>query len=132
MRTRWEIFRLDSNTSVLKNAPAKLYEFLAVAVAGSIIIALLQGTPENDFLELLTFMAISAYRIMPSMSRLNGAIMQMNGQQLPPWTSWNWADAMFDMRQIRPQRESNLSTVNLQSKSTLCLTKPSDTPVLNT
>ena len=85
MKDRWTIFRLDSNTSVLNLAPAKLYEVLAVvAVAGSIIIALLQGTPDSGFLELLTFMAISAYRIMPSMSRLNGAVMQMNGQQLRP------------------------------------------------
>ena len=52
-----------------------------VAVAGSIIIALLQGTPESGFLELLSFMAISAYRIMPSLSRINGAVMLMRGQE---------------------------------------------------
>ena len=82
LKDRWTIFRLASNTSVLTLTPAKLYEVLAVvAVAGSIIIALLQGTPESGFLELLSFMAISAYRIMPSMSRLNGAVIQMRGQQ---------------------------------------------------
>ena len=82
LKDRWTIFRIFSNTSVLNIAPAKLYEVLAViAVAGSIIIALLQGTPEAGFLQLLSFMAISAYRIMPSMSRLNGAVMQMRGQK---------------------------------------------------
>lgn len=82
LKDRWTIFRLASNTSVLTLAPAKLYEVLAVvAVAGSIIIALLQETPESGFLELLSFMAISAYRIMPAMSRLNGAVMQMRGQK---------------------------------------------------
>ena len=82
LKNRWTIFRLASNTSVLNLTPAKLYEVLAVvAVAGSIIIALLQGTPESGFLELLSFMAISAYRVMPSMSRLNGAVLQMRGQQ---------------------------------------------------
>ena len=82
LKDRWTIFRISSNTSVLNLAPAKLYEVLAViAVAGSIIIALLQGTPEAGFLQLLSFMAISAYRIMPSMSRLNGAVMQMRGQK---------------------------------------------------
>ena len=82
LKDRWTIFRLASNTSVLSITPAKLYEVLAVvAVAASIIIALLQGTPELGFLELLSFMAISAYRIMPSMSRLNGAVMQMRGFQ---------------------------------------------------
>ena len=81
LKDRWIIFRLASNTSVLNLTPAKLYEVLAVtAVAGSIIIALLQGIPDSGFLELLSFMAIGAYRIMPSMSRLNGAVMQMRGQ----------------------------------------------------
>ena len=81
LRERRSIFRILSNTTVLNTAPAKLYEVLAVvAVAGSIIIALLQGTPEAGFLELLSFMAISAYRIMPSMSRLNSAIMGMQSQ----------------------------------------------------
>lgn len=82
LKDRWTIFRIQSNTTVLNLAPAKLYEVLAVvAVAGSIIIALLQGTPEAGFLQLLSFMAISAYRIMPSMSRLNGAMMQMRGHE---------------------------------------------------
>ncbi len=82
LKDRWTIFRISSNSSVLNLTPAKLYEVLAVvAVAGSIIIALLQGTPESGFLQLLSFMAISAYRIMPSMSRLNGAVMGMRGQR---------------------------------------------------
>lgn len=81
LHERRSIFRIMSNTTVLNTAPAKLYEVLAVvAVAGSIIIALLQGTPEAGFLELLSFMAISAYRVMPSMSRLNSAIMGMQSQ----------------------------------------------------
>lgn len=81
LKDRKTIFRIQSNTSVLNMAPSKLYEVLAVvAVAGSIIIALLQGTPQAGFLQLLTFMAISAYRIMPSMSRLNAAILQMRSQ----------------------------------------------------
>jgi ABC-type multidrug transport system fused ATPase/permease subunit len=82
LKDLWTIFRIASNTSVLNLTPAKLYEVLAVvAVAGSIIIALLQGTPDSGFLELLSFMAISAYRIMPSMSRINRSVMQIRGQQ---------------------------------------------------
>ena len=82
LKDRWAIFRIQSNTTILSLTPAKLYEVLAViAVAGSIIIALLQGTPESGFLELLSFMAISSYRIMPSMSRLNGAVIRMREQQ---------------------------------------------------
>ena len=72
------IYRIISNVTVLNFAPAKLYEVLAViAISGSIILALMQGTPQSGFLELLTYMAICAYRIMPSMSRLNTAIMRM-------------------------------------------------------
>ena len=78
LQDRKKIFRIQSNITVLQVSPSKLYEVLAVtAVAGSIIVALMQGTPKAGFLELLTFMAISAYRIMPSMSRLNNAVMQM-------------------------------------------------------
>ena len=82
LKDRWTILRIVSNTSVLALSPSKLYEVLAViAVAGSIIIALLQGTPEASFLQLLSVMAISAYRIMPSMSRLNSVIIRMREQQ---------------------------------------------------
>ncbi len=78
LKDQKSIFRIQSNTTVLQVSPSKLYEVLAVtAVASSIIITLIQGTPQAGFLELLTLMAISAYRIMPSMSRLNNAVMQM-------------------------------------------------------
>lgn len=81
LRNRSTLFRIQSNTTVLNFAPAKLYEVLAVmAVSGSIIISLLQDAPQSGFLQMLSLMAISAYRILPSMNRLNGAIMQMRGQ----------------------------------------------------
>ena len=82
LKSQEGIFRIEGDTRVLNVVPAKLYEVLAViAVAGAIVIALLQGTPDASFLELLSFMAISAYRIMPSMSRINGAIIQIRLQQ---------------------------------------------------
>lgn len=81
LKNQQSIFRVQSNTTALNYAPARLYEALAVtAVAGSIFIALLQDTTQTSFLQLLTFMAISAYRIMPSMSRINGIALQMRGQ----------------------------------------------------
>ena len=82
LRSQKSIFRIQGDTKVLNLIPAKLYEVLAVtAVAGSIIIALLQGTPDSGFIELLSLMAISAYRIMPSMSRINGSIMLIRVQK---------------------------------------------------
>ena len=54
-------------------APAKLYEVLAVtAVSAAIFISLLLGESNEAFLNLLIVMALSAYRVMPSMTRLNG------------------------------------------------------------
>ena len=66
------LFRIGSNSSVLSTFPAKLYEVLAVmSVSGAIIVSLLANTGDGEFFELLTLMAISAYRVMPTMTRLN-------------------------------------------------------------
>ncbi len=72
------LFRLSSNSQIMNMAPAKLYEVLAVtAVSASIFISLLLRNTNEAFLNLLILMALSAYRIMPSMSRLNSLIMSM-------------------------------------------------------
>jgi len=72
------LFRISSNSQIMNMAPAKLYEVLAVtAVSASIFISLLLRDTNEAFLNLLILMALSAYRIMPSMSRLNGQIMGM-------------------------------------------------------
>jgi ABC-type multidrug transport system fused ATPase/permease subunit len=68
---------------VVNLAPSKLYEVLAIiALTGAIIISLLnQQSGDNvGFIELLTILTLSAYRIMPSMSRLNTNFMGMQGQ----------------------------------------------------
>jgi len=81
LRSRKQIFRILGNSLVLNLAPSKLYEVLAViAVAGSILVALTQQTPESGLIELLSLMAISAYRVMPSMTRINIALNQMRGE----------------------------------------------------
>lgn len=78
LKTTKFLYRISSNSSVLYSLPAKTYEVLSVlGVSGAIIISLLQNTGGEEFFELLTLMAISAYRIMPSMSRINGTIMNM-------------------------------------------------------
>ena len=78
LRTTKFLFRIASNSSVLYSLPSKTYEVLSVlGVSGAIVISLLQGTGGEEFFELLSLMAISAYRIMPTMSRINGTIMNM-------------------------------------------------------
>jgi len=78
-----QTFRIFSNQTVVSLAPSKLYEVLAIiALTGAIIISLLnQQSGDNvGFIELLTILTLSAYRIMPSMSRLNANFMGMQGQ----------------------------------------------------
>ena len=66
------LFRIGSNSAVLSAFPSKLYEVLAVmAVSGAIIISLMTDAGGGEFFELLSLMAISAYRVMPTMTRLN-------------------------------------------------------------
>jgi len=78
LKTTKFLFRISSNSSVLYSLPSKTYEVLSVlGVSGAIIISLLQDTGGEEFFELLTLMAISAYRVMPTMSRINGTIMNM-------------------------------------------------------
>jgi len=78
LKTTKFLYRIGSNSSVLYSLPAKTYEVLSIlGVSGAIVISLLQNTGGDEFFELLTLMAISAYRIMPSMSRINATIMNM-------------------------------------------------------
>ena len=131
LKDRWTIFRLESNTSVLNLTPAKLYEVLAVvAVAGSIIIALLQGTPDSGFLELLSFMAISAYRIMPSMSRLNGAVMQMRGQHYVLETMERGCSNQLNNHIRKTSNTEHVATVNINVNQVTLSYEALDKPVL--
>ncbi len=131
LKDLWTIFRLASNTSVLTLTPAKLYEVLAVvAVAGSIIIALLQGTPESGFLELLSFMAISAYRIMPSMSRLNGAVMQMRGQHYVLETMERGCSNQPNIHNRTKSNTELVTTVHLHVNQATLAYEALDEPVL--
>ena len=78
LRTTKLLYRVSSNSTVINSLPAKTYEVLAVTgVSGAIVISLARGTGGEQFFELLTLMAISAYRIMPTMSRINGTMMGM-------------------------------------------------------
>lgn len=132
LKDRRVIFRIQSNYTVMSLAPAKLYEVLAVvAIAGSIIIALLQGTPQAGFLELLTFMAISAYRIMPSMSRLNGTILQMRSQAhvLNAMESGN-ASTIEDLKENTQGAKENRTNINIQLNNITLEYEALDRPVL--
>ena len=78
--TRKAFFRIQANRQVMLQMPAKLYEVLAIGVIGAaIFLSLLFEWENSAFFELLTLLALAAYRIMPSMSRINGYLMSMRG-----------------------------------------------------
>ncbi len=80
LRDTRRLFRVNGNTVVLQAMPVRLFEALAVtAVAGSIIIGLAVN-PDLSSFSTLTILALSAYRVMPAMSRLNGRIIAIRGQ----------------------------------------------------
>lgn len=81
LEKRATLFRLMANRQVLLSMPAKLYEVLAVGViAVAIVMAMLWEWQDLAFFEFLTLMVLAAYRIMPSLSRINGYVMQMRSQ----------------------------------------------------
>ena len=110
LERRSQIFDVDSGITVLNLAPSKLYELLAVMIiALSIVVSLVLGTPSQHFLEILSVLAISAYRVMPSMSRVNGAIMQMRAKR-------HVMNAIQDMHSQSPH-ESQIRTETAQHLS---------------
>ena len=79
-RTR-ELYRVHSRQMVLGIVPTRLYEFLAVtALCGIIVASLWMGDSDSAFFETLSLLALSAYRVMPAMSRINARLIAMRGQ----------------------------------------------------
>lgn len=73
------IYNVSSNSTVIQLLPGKLYEMLAViAVSGTIILTVLSQTENAELLELVTILALSTYRVMPSMMRINTQVMGMS------------------------------------------------------
>lgn len=133
LKDRWRIFRIQSNTNVLNLVPAKLYEVLAVsAISASIILAIIQGTPQGGFLKLLTFMAISAYRIMPSMSRINVAVMQMRSQAHVLDTIEGASNVLKSRTSKRASKAVFYKdTIDIELQNVVLKYEASETPIIN-
>jgi ABC-type multidrug transport system fused ATPase/permease subunit len=81
LRKTKQLYAVHSNQMVLGIAPARLYELLAVsALCVAIIISLFFGNAGPAFFESLSLLALSAYRIMPAMARINSRMIVMRGQ----------------------------------------------------
>ena len=78
LKEKWTTLKIASSVTVINFLPSKLYEVLAVIViAGGVGMSLVMEQPQEEFLTLLSVMSLSAYRMMPSMSRINAVLMAM-------------------------------------------------------
>jgi ABC-type multidrug transport system fused ATPase/permease subunit len=94
-----------------------MYEVLAVVgVSGAIVISLARGTGGEQFFELLTLMAISAYRIMPTMSRINGVMMAMSRNMYALGAMERGLGAVLES-----SSQMELNTLELDSRPTISL-----------
>lgn len=68
----WVNYTISSNLFLLNQIPRPLYEWLAILSIGSAIFVSFQLNIRNeDFLSMLTFLAIGAYRVMPAVSKIS-------------------------------------------------------------
>lgn len=75
------LYRTHSNQMVLSLVPNRLYELLVVAsLCALIIIGLGWGGSREAFFATLSLLALSAYRVMPAMARINARMIAMRGQ----------------------------------------------------
>lgn len=76
------LFGVYISTTVLTLLPSRLYELLAVTgIAACAAMLALLGYNDEAALELISVLAISSYRVMPSMSRMSSAYTQMQSQR---------------------------------------------------
>ena len=72
------LYRISANTGVLLQAPAKVYEVVAaISISGAIILSILLGKTDEGFLNLLMVLTLATYRIMPTISRVNGQVIAL-------------------------------------------------------
>ena len=67
-----------ATTGVLKQSPSKILEVVAaIAISSAIVISVLFDQQDERFLELLMVLTLSTYRIIPTLSRVNGQLIAL-------------------------------------------------------
>ena len=79
------LYRTHSNQMVLSLVPNRLYELLVVTSLCALIVIGLGwggeiGASREAFFATLSLLALSAYRVMPAMARINARMIAMRGQ----------------------------------------------------
>jgi len=126
-----EVYQIQGNTAVIALAPAKFYEVLAVSgISLAIIISLQKEEPQHGFLNLLTFMAIGAYRVMPSLSRLNSIILQMKSQEyvLPAIET---SKTQSDLCKSFSKHKSKLNRIDIRFRNLTVTYKELTSPIIS-
>ena len=107
-----QLYRTHSNQLVLSLVPNKLYEVLVVAsLCALIVIGLTWGVElggsREAFFATLSLLALSAYRVMPAMARINARMIAMRGQlhlldAMESGTGGNWEPASSSLPAVMP------------------------------
>ncbi len=81
LRHTRKLYLTTGNAQVLSLTPAKLYEVLAVTgICLAILMSLRLGGTNQAFLNVLILMALSAYKILPSMTRMNAHLINLRAK----------------------------------------------------
>ena len=105
------LYRISANTGVLKQAPAKVYEVVAaISISGAIILSILLGKTDESFLNLLMVLTLATYRIMPTISRVNGQVIALRNAWYVQMSLKYSRDGIQEREASKPTEKAQLPT----------------------
>lgn len=103
------LYRISANTGVLKQSPAKVYEVVAaISISGAIILSVLLGRTDEEFLNLLIILTLATYRIMPTISRVNGQVIALRNAWYVQMSLKFSRDGLQERKALNPTQEVHL------------------------
>ena len=101
------LYRISANTGVLQQAPAKVYEVVAaISISGAIILSVLLGKADEEFLNLLMVLTLATYRIMPTISRVNGQVITLRNAWYVQMSLKFSRDGLAERKALKPRSEA--------------------------
>jgi len=100
------LYRIHANTGVLNQAPSKIYEVVAaISISAAIILSILLGRTDEEFLNLLIILTLATYRVMPTISRVNGQVIALRNNWYVQMSLKFSRDGIEESRNLRPTQE---------------------------
>ena len=129
------LYRISANTGVLKQTPAKVYEVVAaISISGAIILSILLGKTDESFLNLLMVLTLATYRIMPTISRVNGQVIALRNAWYVQMSLKFSRDSIHEREALKPTEETPLppkaQSVDIELRDLRFAYEPGE-PVLN-